>query len=103
MSASAVLSVVDLPEPVRPGDEQRADGTFDEELELHLHLIREAEIRERRRRAQLAEQAHDDSFAVHGRENRNPHVDRPIGRGSNCKTVHPAVGAVRRHRARPSP
>ena len=83
MSASAVFSVVDLPEPVGPVTSSGADGTLDQTLDLHLHRIREAEIGERRRRAELAEQAQHDAFAVNGRQNRHPHVDRAAGSGAD--------------------
>ena len=89
MSASAVFSVVDLPEPVGPVTSSAPTARVDEPLDLHLHRIREAEIGERGRRAELAEQAHHDAFAVNGRKNRHAHVDR-CGRRS-CGFREPTV------------
>src|SRR4051812_27929244 len=65
----------------RPRHEDRAGRAADHRLHLRAHVVREAELRQRRRLLRLVEQTHHDLFALDRRQRRHADVEHPAGGG----------------------
>ena len=86
--------MVDLPEPVGPVTSIAPVGRRNNLCELIAHLLREAELLERRRLARLVEQAHRDRLAVDGRQRRHADVEHPPAAVA-FKEIRPSCGLRR--------
>ena len=77
ISDSTAYTVDVLPEPVGPGDEDRALRRVERGHEARLFVGDEAEARQVERVADRVEQAQDHRLAGRGRHGHDAHVDRP--------------------------
>ena len=80
-------SVVDLPDPVGPGDEDRPVGLAVGDLVAFLDRRQETELGEVERGARLVEHPEDDLLAVHRRQRGDAQVDLAPARGERDAAV----------------